>query len=116
YSSSPINAEDPDNNFAPSPGLIESLHLPGGMGIRVDTHIYAGYTVPPYYDSLLGKLICWGATRAEAIARMKGALEEFVIEGVKTTIPLHLRIMSDPVFIEGREVNTSYIPRLLSES
>ncbi len=111
-----INAEDPDNNFAPSPGLIESLHLPGGKGIRVDTHIYAGYTVPPYYDSLLGKLICKGATRAEAIARMKGALEEFVIEGVKTTIPLHLKIMSDPLFIEGLDVNTSYIPRLLSES
>ena len=111
-----INAEDPDNNFAPSPGLIESLHLPGGKGIRVDTHIYAGYTVPPYYDSLLGKLICSGATRTEAIARMKGALEEFVIEGVKTTIPLHLKIMSDPLFIEGHDVNTSYIPRLLSES
>jgi len=111
-----INAEDPDNNFAPSPGRIESLHLPGGTGIRVDTHIYAGYMIPPYYDSLLGKLICWGSTRAEAIARMKGALEEFVIEGVKTTIPLHLRIMSDPVFIEGLDVNTSYIPNLLSES
>ncbi|MFC1500635.1 acetyl/propionyl/methylcrotonyl-CoA carboxylase subunit alpha, partial [Candidatus Zixiibacteriota bacterium] len=111
-----INAEDPDNNFAPSPGLIESLHLPGGHGIRVDTHIYAGYTVPPYYDSLLGKLICKGATRAEAITRMKGALEEFVIEGVKTTIPLHLKIMNDPLFIEGRDVNTSFIPRLLSES
>ena len=110
-----INAEDPDNNFAPSPGLIESLHLPGGTGIRVDTHIYAGYTVPPYYDSLLGKLICRGSTRAEAIARIKGALEEFVIEGVKTTIPLHLKIMNDPVFIEGRDVDTSYIPRLLSE-
>ncbi len=111
-----INAEDPDNNFAPSPGLIESLHLPGGTGIRVDTRIYAGYTVPPYYDSLLGKLICRGSTRAEAIARMKGALEEFVIEGVKTTIPLHLKIMNDPVFIEGSDVDTSYIPRLLSES
>ncbi len=111
-----INAEDPDNNFAPSPGRIESLHKPGGTGIRVDTHIYAGYTIPPFYDSLLGKLICRGSTRAEAIARMRGALEEFVIEGVKTTIPLHLRIMSDPVFIDGLDVNTSYIPQLLSES
>ncbi|MFC1529847.1 acetyl-CoA carboxylase biotin carboxylase subunit [Gemmatimonadota bacterium] len=111
-----INAEDPDNNFTPSPGRIESLHKPGGNGIRVDTHIYAGYVIPPFYDSLLGKLICWAPTRAEAIARMKGALEEFVIEGVKTTIPLHLRIMSDPVFIEGHDVNTSYIPHLLAES
>lgn len=111
-----INAEDPDNGFAPSPGMIESLHLPGGMGIRVDTHIYAGYEISPYYDSMLGKLICHGSTRAESIARMRGALEEFVVEGVKTTIPLHLRIMNDPVFIEGMDVDTSYIPRLLSQT
>lgn len=111
-----INAEDPDNGFAPSPGRIESLHIPGGSGIRVDTHIYAGYEVPPYYDSMLGKLICRGSTREEAIARMRGALEEFVVEGIKTTIPLHLKIMNDPVFIEGTEVNTSFIPRLLSQT
>ncbi len=111
-----INAEDPDNNFAPSPGRIESLHLPGGHGIRVDTHIYAGYEISPYYDSMLGKLICHGSTREEAIARMRGALEEFVVEGIKTTIPLHIRIMNDPLFIEGREVTTSYIERLLSQS
>ena len=108
-----INAEDPDNNFTPSPGRIESLHLPGGHGIRVDTHIYAGYDISPYYDSMLGKLICHGSTREEAIVRMKGALEEFVVEGIKTTIPLHIRIMNDPLFIEGKEVTTSYIEKLL---
>lgn len=111
-----INAEDPDNGFAPSPGLIESLHIPGGAGIRVDTHIYAGYEIPPFYDSMLGKLICHGSTRGEAIARMRWALEEFVVEGIKTTIPLHIRIMNDPLFIEGTEVNTSYIPKLLSQT
>ncbi|MFO7767556.1 MAG: acetyl-CoA carboxylase biotin carboxylase subunit [bacterium] len=111
-----INAEDPDDNFAPSPGRIESLHLPGGPGVRVDTHVYAGYQVPPYYDSMLGKLICRGATREEAIARMRRALDEFVVEGVRTTIPLHRRIMDDPVFAEGRDVDTSYIQRLLSRT
>lgn len=111
-----INAEDPDNGFAPSPGRIDSLHIPGGIGVRVDTHIYAGYEIPTFYDSMLGKLICHGSTRDEAIARSRGALEEFVVEGIKTTIPLHMKIMSDPVFIEGREVNTSYIPRLLSQT
>ncbi len=111
-----INAEDPANGFAPSPGRISSLHLPGGKGIRVDTHIYAGYTIPPFYDSMLGKLIVRGTDRAEAIDRMRGALEEFVIEGIPTTIPLHLRIMNDPVFIDGREVTTAYIPQLLSGS
>lgn len=108
-----INAEDPDNNFTPSPGRIESLHLPGGHGIRVDTHIYAGYEISPHYDSMLGKLICHDSTREEAIVRMRGALEEFVVEGIKTTIPLHIRIMNDPIFIEGKEVTTSYIDKLL---
>jgi len=111
-----INAEDPDNGFAPSPGRITSLHLPGGKGIRVDTHIYAGYEIPPFYDSMLGKLIVRADDRREAIDRMRGALEEFVIEGVPTTIPLHLRIMNDPVFIDGRDVTTAYIPQLLSSS
>ena len=111
-----INAEDPDNDFAPSPGRIESLNIPGGPGVRVDTHIYAGYLIPPYYDSMLAKLICHGVDRAEAIARMRRALDEMVIEGVKTTIPLHERIMHDPVFTEGREVNTSYIQRFLSQT
>jgi acetyl-CoA carboxylase biotin carboxylase subunit len=109
-----INAEDPDNGFAPSPGVIESLNLPGGPGVRVDTAVYAGYRVPPYYDSMLGKLICHGRTRAEAIARMRRALEEFVVEGVRTTIPLHRRIMDDAVFVAGDDIDTSYIQRLLT--
>jgi acetyl-CoA carboxylase biotin carboxylase subunit len=111
-----INAEDPDNNFAPSPGRIESLNIPGGPGVRVDTHIYAGYQIPTQYDSMLAKVITHGADRDEAIARMRRALDEMVIEGVMTTIPLHERILADSVFREGSEVNTSYIQRFLSQT
>src|SRR6185436_3626474 len=82
-----INAEDPDKNFMPSPGRITVYHTPGGPGVRVDSHAYAEYTIPPYYDSMIGKLICHGRDRAEAILRMQRALEEYVIEGIKTTIP-----------------------------
>lgn len=96
-----INAEDPFNNFRPSPGRITTLHTPGGHGIRVDSHIYAGYTIPPNYDSMVAKLITVAQTREEAIAKMHRALSEFVIEGVKTTIPFHLRLMKDPDFIAG---------------
>ncbi len=96
-----INAEDPFNDFRPSPGKIEVLHLPGGHGVRVDTHIYAGYTVPPYYDSMVAKLIVTGRTRKEAIIRMRRALDEFILEGIKTTIPLHRQIMTHPDFVEG---------------
>ncbi|MEO8398609.1 MAG: ATP-grasp domain-containing protein, partial [Ignavibacteriaceae bacterium] len=96
-----INAEDPQNNFRPSPGKIESLHFPGGFGVRVDSHIYQFYTIPPYYDSLLGKLIVWGKDRLHAIARAKRALEEFTIEGVKTTIPFHLKVLEDERFLSG---------------
>src|ERR1700752_971051 len=96
-----INAEDPFNNFRPSPGKITVLHTPGGHGIRVDSHIYAGYTIPPNYDSMVAKLITMAQTREEAIAKMHRALSEFVIEGVKTTIPFHLRLMKDPDFILG---------------
>ncbi len=96
-----INAEDPYNNFRPSPGKIEVLHLPGGQGVRVDTHIYAGYTVPPYYDSLLAKLIAVASEREEAIRKMQRALDEFVIEGVQTTIPFHKKLLSDERFIKG---------------
>ncbi|MCL4141906.1 UNVERIFIED_CONTAM: hypothetical protein GTU68_012082 [Idotea baltica] len=103
-----INAEDPFNNFAPSPGKIEYLHTSKGHGVRVDTHIYAGYTVPPYYDSLIAKIICKAQTRSEAIAKMKRALEEFIVEGVKTTIPFHLQLMDDPDFKEGN-FNTDFI-------
>jgi acetyl-CoA carboxylase biotin carboxylase subunit len=96
-----INAEDPMKNFMPSPGKIINLHVPGGHGVRVDSHIYAGYTIPPNYDSMIAKLIVNARTRDEAIVKMKRCLEEFVVEGIKTTIPLQLAIMSHPDFIEG---------------
>ena len=97
-----INAEDPFNDFRPSPGKITSLHIPGGHGIRVDTHVYQGYVIPPYYDSMIAKLIAVAQTREEVIAKMKRALEEFVIEGVKTTIPFHLKLLEDENFIKGK--------------
>lgn len=97
-----INAEDPSNNFRPSPGTITNLHLPGGSGIRVDTHIYASYTIPVHYDAMIAKLIARGQTREEAIVRMKRALEEFVVEGIRTTIPFHLRLMDDKHFRAGK--------------
>ncbi len=106
-----INAEDPDKNFAPSPGKITFLHLPGGPGIRVDSAIYHGYEIPPNYDSLLAKLIAKGRTRDEAIARMKRALDEFIIEGVKTTIPLFRRILEHPDFVKG-DIDTKFLERL----
>ncbi|HIX54836.1 MAG TPA: acetyl-CoA carboxylase biotin carboxylase subunit [Candidatus Sphingobacterium stercoripullorum] len=96
-----INAEDPFHNFRPSPGTITNFHSPGGHGVRVDTHVYAGYTIPPHYDSMIAKLICVAQTREEAINTMERALSEFVIEGVKTTIPLHRRLMKDPNFRAG---------------
>ncbi|MEM3616855.1 MAG: acetyl-CoA carboxylase biotin carboxylase subunit [Candidatus Bathyarchaeia archaeon] len=96
-----INAEDPYENFAPSPGTVANLRLPGGPGVRVDTHLYAGYTVSVFYDPLVAKLAVWGSSRLEAIRRMRNALDEFVIEGIKTTIPLHKRIMDDDDFLRG---------------
>ena len=96
-----INAEDPSKDFRPSPGTITNLHLPGGFGIRVDTAIYTGYTIPAHYDSMVAKLIARGQTREEAIVRMKRALEEFVIEGVKTTLPFHRQLMDHPSFRDG---------------
>jgi acetyl-CoA carboxylase biotin carboxylase subunit len=96
-----INAEDPSKDFRPSPGTITNLHLPGGLGIRVDTSIYTGYTIPPYYDSMIAKLIARGQTREEAIVRMKRALGEFIVEGIKTTIPFHYRLMDNPAFRAG---------------
>lgn len=107
-----INAEDPDNNFRPSPGTITSFHMPGGPGIRIDTHAYGGYKIPPYYDSLLAKLITYGQTREEAIQRMLRALEEFVIEGVHTTIPFHLRALNNNEFQAGR-ISTNFVELLL---
>ena len=96
-----INAEDPENDFRPSPGKIETLHFPGGHGVRLDTHVYSGYIIPPFYDSMIAKLITTAQTREEAINKMKRALDEFIIEGVKTTIPLHKRLMENKDFING---------------
>ena len=103
-----INAEDPGNGFRPSPGKITNLHLPGGYGVRVDTHCYNGYTIPPNYDSMVAKVIVSAPSRAEARARMKRALEEFVIQGVKTTIPFHIKLMDDERFASGK-FNTSFM-------
>jgi acetyl-CoA carboxylase biotin carboxylase subunit len=96
-----INAEDPYNDFRPSPGKITVLHSPGGHGVRLDTHVYAGYTIPPNYDSMIAKLITTAQTREEAINKMKRALDEFVIEGIKTTIPFHRQLMDEPDYVSG---------------
>ncbi len=103
-----INAEDPANNFRPSPGKILNFHLPGGHGVRVDTHVYAGYVIPPNYDSMIAKLITMAQTREEVIAKMIRALDEFVIEGVKTTIPFHKKLLENPRFIKG-QYNTGFL-------
>ena len=103
-----INAEDPYNDFRPSPGKITTLHVPGGHGIRVDTHIYSGYTIPPFYDSMIAKVISIAQTRDEAIATMERALSEFVIEGIKTTIPFHVKMLKDENFRAGN-FNTQYM-------
>ncbi len=96
-----INAEDPKNGFRPSPGKITNLHLPGGHGVRIDSHVYSGYTIPPNYDSMIAKVIVSGQTREEVLLRMKRALQEFVIEGIKTTIPFHIKLMDDERFKSG---------------
>ncbi|GAB4238889.1 MAG: acetyl-CoA carboxylase biotin carboxylase subunit [Ekhidna sp.] len=103
-----INAEDPANGFRPSPGKITNLHFPGGHGVRIDSHVYAGYVIPPFYDSMIGKLIVSAQTREEAIIKMKRALEETVIEGIKTTIPFHLKMMEDEAFKSGN-FTTKYL-------
>lgn len=105
-----INAEDPDNNFQPAPGLISAFNAPGGHGIRIDTHCYAGYQIPANYDSMLGKLIVLATTREEAITRMLRALDEFIVEGVKTTIPLFRQILTDKRFIENN-YDTNYLEK-----
>ncbi|MFA5437691.1 MAG: ATP-grasp domain-containing protein, partial [Candidatus Omnitrophota bacterium] len=109
-----INAEDPDNGFMPSPGKIESLVLPGGPNVRVDTHMYAGYEVPPYYDSLLAKLIVYGHNRQDAIRTMYRALSEFHVAPIKTTIPFHLKLMENPLFLKG-DISTHFIQDMLKE-
>jgi acetyl-CoA carboxylase biotin carboxylase subunit len=103
-----INAEDPANGFRPSPGKIINFHVPGGHGIRVDTHVYAGYVIPPNYDSMIAKLITVAQTREEVIHKMNRALEEFVIEGIKTTIPFHLKLMANKRFLKG-DYNTHFL-------
>jgi acetyl-CoA carboxylase biotin carboxylase subunit len=95
-----INAEDPARNFIPSPGTITLYYAPGGHGVRVDSHAYSGYTIPPHYDSMIGKLICYGRDRKTALERTYRALSEYLVRGIKTTIPLHKAIMSDPVYME----------------
>jgi acetyl-CoA carboxylase biotin carboxylase subunit len=105
-----INAENPDKNFAPSPGKITTFHIPGGLGVRVDTHGYAGYVIPPYYDSMIAKLVVYADTRNEAISRMYRSLDEFVIEGIHTTIPFHKKVMLHEKFKEG-DYDTSFIEK-----
>lgn len=107
-----INAEDPDN-FMPSPGLVKHFHAPGGNGVRMDSHLYSGYSVPPNYDSLIGKIITWGETRAEAMGRMRNALDEIIIDGIKTNVPLHIDLMNDKGFIHGG-VNIHYLEKKLN--
>lgn len=108
-----VNAEDPDKGFRPSAGTVSDVHWPGGPGIRVDSHVYAGYRIPPHYDSLIAKIIAWAPTRAEAIARMERALRETVIEGVATTIPFHLRVLDNAFYRRGA-VTTSFIARRMT--
>ena len=108
-----INAENPFMNFTPSPGKIEFLYLPGGPGVRVDTHVYAGYEIPQYYDSLVAKLIVWGENRKEALERARRALKEFIIEGVDTTIPFHLMVLEDEYFISG-DISTHFVADRIS--
>ncbi len=110
-----INAEDPNRNFVPVPGKISFFHMPQGLGVRFDTHIFAGYTIPSYYDSLIGKLICHGSSRKEAIARMRHSLEEIVIEGIPTTIPFHLHIMDNKKFVAG-DISTHFIEEISDNS
>lgn len=110
-----INAEDPDRDFAPGAGTITTFHPPGGPGVRLDTHVYAGYFVPPYYDSLLAKLIVSGNTREEAIVRARHVLDQFIIEGIPTTIPFLRRIVDDDAFVRG-DVDTGFVARMMAEN
>jgi acetyl-CoA carboxylase biotin carboxylase subunit len=107
-----INAEDPFNDFRPSPGRIEMYYPPGGPGIRLDSHAYAGYTIPPYYDSMIGKLIAVGKDRTDALNKMTRALSEFMVTGIKTTIPFELAILQDPDFRRGN-YTTNFVERFL---
>jgi acetyl-CoA carboxylase biotin carboxylase subunit len=108
-----INAEDPERNFVPMSGKINFFHMPQGIGVRFDTHIFAGYTIPSQYDSLIGKLICYGGSRTEAIARMKRALEEVVLDGLTTTVPFHIRVMNNDKFIRG-DISTHFVEDMMA--
>lgn len=108
-----INAEDPDRNFLPSPGRVDAYIAPGGPGVRVDSHCYPGYSIPPHYDSLISKLITWGQDRQEAIDRMHRALDEYAITGIRTTIPFHQRVLAHPAFIKG-DVSTDFIEKYMT--
>jgi len=110
-----VNAEDPTKNFTPCPGLIKWVNFPGGMGVRVDSHVYPGYTINPYYDSMIAKLICKGRDREEAIARMSRALEEFIVEGPATTIPLGQLLMNDATFATGK-YNTAFLEKFMEDT
>lgn len=109
-----INAEDPDRDFLPSAGRITSYQVPGGPGVRVDTHVYPGYEISPYYDSIIGKLICWGKNRQETISIIKRALDEYVVGPIKTTIPFHKKVFSNPRFLQGR-FYTDFVETFLEE-
>ncbi len=109
-----INAEDSENGFRPSPGKIEYLHFPGGFGVRIDSHVYVDYVIPPYYDSLIAKMIVWGTDRQHAIIRAKRAFDEFKIEGIKTTIPFHQKVLENEYFINA-DYDTSFIDKLLNK-
>ena len=109
-----INAEDYENNFMPCPGKIETLNFPGGPGVRIDTHIYTGYEITPFYDSLLAKVITYASSRQEAIKIMQRALNEFSISPIKTTIPFHLKLLENPLFLKG-EISTHFIQGMLKE-
>jgi acetyl-CoA carboxylase biotin carboxylase subunit len=105
-----INAENWERNFMPNPGEIDTVHVPGGPGIRVDTHIYSGYKIPPYYDSLVAKLIAYGGDRTESLQRLRRTLDEFVVEGVTTTIPFHRKLIEHKDFIKGK-FDTGFLER-----
>jgi len=109
-----INAEDPENDFIPSPGKIEKCILPGGPNLRIDTHIFQGYSIPPFYDSMVAKLIAYGKTRQQAIAVMRRALDELVIEPVKTTVDLYKKILEHPQFLRG-QYTTDFINSLIKK-
>lgn len=109
-----VNAERPDQNFQPSPGTVKYFHGPGGPGVRVDSHLYSGYVVPPHYDSLIAKIICWGRDRDEALARMRRALAETVVEGVDTTLSLHLEVLADEKFRQGA-IHTGYLEEFIAD-